>query len=218
MIWFKKDKQAKEDHNSSKNQNWNKDLKRNNSIANSAKQQGLNFLENIDTDGLLEQLSPKQGLSVNFEKISLDQHHILSKCELESSTDELMEILERTDKSLFQKNILDPLIEYGFFERIISNQSEAPKERFRLTVMNIPGCNFENVNADQIKILRNCKLESSADELMKILKRTNKSRFKNDILNPLIKCDFFERTILDKPKSPNQKYRFTGKFVQTKLI
>lgn len=218
MFWLKKGKQAKEDQNSSKNQDWNKDLKRNNSIANSAKQQGFNFIENIDTEVLLEQSSLKQGLSVKFEKISLDQHHLLNKCESENSIDDLMKILKRTNKSQFQKNILDPLIEDGFFERIISNQSEVPQERFRLTVANIPGCNFENISADQIQILRNCKLESSANELMKILKRTNKSRFKNDILNPLIKCDFFERTMLDKPKSSDQKYRLTGKFVQARLI
>jgi hypothetical protein len=121
-----------------------------------------------------------------------------------------MTILKRTNKIQFQKLILDPLVECGFFKK-------SSKENFLLTDKKLPSCDFEHINPDQVQLLRNCKFESSADELMKILKRTNKSRFKNDILNPLIKCDFFERTILDKPKSPNQKYRLTSKFVRAKL-
>ncbi len=79
-------------------------------------------------------------------------------------------------------------------------------------------CNIEKISADQVQVLRNCQLESSAEELMKILKRTHKTRFKNDILNPLLACHFFERTIPEKPKSPKQKYRLTLKFSRAKLI
>ncbi len=79
-------------------------------------------------------------------------------------------------------------------------------------------CNIEKISSDQVLILKKCKFESSAEELMKILKRTHKTRFKNDILNPLLECDFFERTIPEKPKSPKQKYRLTSKFVRAKLF
>ena len=70
---------------------------------------------------------------------------------------------------------------------------------------------------DHLKILKNCKNESSANELMEILKRTNKSKFKNTIINPLIENNFFELTNPDKPKSPTQKYRLTGKFVRARI-
>jgi len=66
---------------------------------------------------------------------------------------------------------------------------------------------------DHLKILKNCKNESSAIELMEILNRTNKSKFKNTIINPLIENGFFELTNPDKPKSPTQKYRLTSNFV-----
>ncbi len=65
--------------------------------------------------------------------------------------------------------------------------------------------------------MKKCKQENTADELMKILNRTHKTRFKNDILNPLIDCGFFERTIPEKPKSPKQKYRVTGKFAKVRI-
>ena len=71
----------------------------------------------------------------------------------------------------------------------------------------------KGLSLDHLRILRNCKNESSAIELMEILNRTNKSKFKNIIINPLVENGFFELTNPDKPKSPTQKYRLTSKFV-----
>ena len=71
----------------------------------------------------------------------------------------------------------------------------------------------KGLSQDHLRILRNCKNESSAIELMKILNRTNKSKFKNTIINPLVENGFLELTNPYKPKSPTQKYRLTSKFV-----
>ena len=70
---------------------------------------------------------------------------------------------------------------------------------------------------DHLKILKNCKNESSANELMEILKRTNKSKFKNTIIYPLVENGFLELTNPDKPKSPTQKYRLTSKFTRRRI-
>jgi len=75
----------------------------------------------------------------------------------------------------------------------------------------------QGLSKDHLKILKNCKNESSAIELMEILNRTNKSKFKDAIIKPLIKNGFFELTNPDKPKSPSQKYRLTNKFVRRRL-
>ena len=75
----------------------------------------------------------------------------------------------------------------------------------------------EGLSWDHLKILKNCKSESSANELMEILNRTNKSKFKNVIINPLIENGFIELTNPDKPKSPTQKYRRTNKFVRPRI-
>ena len=72
----------------------------------------------------------------------------------------------------------------------------------------------KGLSRDHLIILKKCKEESSALELMKILKRTNKSKFKTAIINPLIDHKFLELTIPEVPKSPSQKYRLTGKFVR----
>jgi len=75
----------------------------------------------------------------------------------------------------------------------------------------------KGLSRDHLQILKKCKTESSALELMKILKRSNKSKFKTAIINPLLDYNFLELTIPDSPKSPSQKYRLTGKFVKKRI-
>ena len=75
----------------------------------------------------------------------------------------------------------------------------------------------KGLSRDHLQILKKCKEESSALELMKILKRSNKSKFKTAIINPLLDQNFLELTIPDSPKSPSQKYRLTGKFVKKRI-
>ena len=75
----------------------------------------------------------------------------------------------------------------------------------------------KGLSLDHLKVLRNCKNESSAIELMEILNRTNKSKFKNAIINPLVENGFFELTNPDKPKSPTQKYKLTNKFIRPRI-
>ncbi|MBE8189904.1 MAG: hypothetical protein HAW58_03365 [Candidatus Thioglobus sp.] len=74
--------------------------------------------------------------------------------------------------------------------------------------------NLEDISNEQVEILKKCGSENSATELMKILKRSNKTKFKQTILEPLVNCGFFNLTIPEKPTSPKQKYRFTGLFVK----
>ena len=75
----------------------------------------------------------------------------------------------------------------------------------------------KGLSKDHLQILKKCKIESSALDLMKILKRSNKSKFKTAIINPLLDQNFLELTIPDSPKSPSQKYRLTGKFVKKRI-
>ena len=74
----------------------------------------------------------------------------------------------------------------------------------------------KGLSKDHLKILKNCKDESSANELMTILKRSNKSKFKIAIINPLVSYGYLELTIPESPRSPIQKYRLTNKFVRRK--
>src|SRR3989338_10063673 len=73
----------------------------------------------------------------------------------------------------------------------------------------------KNVNSvsrpsrDQVKILHKCKQESKISELMKIVSRTNRTKFRDQVLNTLMKAGLLEMTFPDKPRSSKQKYRLT---------
>jgi len=61
----------------------------------------------------------------------------------------------------------------------------------------------------QIDILRKCLVESSLLELMSVRGRSDRTKFRNQVLAPLKEADLIEMTIPDKPTSSKQKYRLT---------
>jgi predicted HTH transcriptional regulator len=63
----------------------------------------------------------------------------------------------------------------------------------------------------QVEILHKCLIENSITVLMEIAGRTDRTKFRNQVLNPIIEMGLIEMTILDKPTSSNQKYRLTRK-------
>ncbi|MCX7085495.1 MAG: Fic family protein [Methylococcales bacterium] len=64
-----------------------------------------------------------------------------------------------------------------------------------------------NLNAEQHLILENIQGEMTLLELMQFLKRVDRSKFRNQIIKPLLEAGFIEATIPDKPTSSKQKYR-----------
>ena len=130
--------------------------------------------------------------------------------------------IEKTDESqnwnkALKRNIINKTgsIQQGFkfdknIDTIVSKPISRSKKGLSYTI--------QDIGKDQVEILKKCSDENTATELMKFLKRTNKTKFKQNILDPLIYCGFFELTIPEKPTSPKQKYRLTGKFVRKTAI
>jgi ATP-dependent DNA helicase RecG len=46
---------------------------------------------------------------------------------------------------------------------------------------------------------------------MALLERSNRTKFRDQVLNPLLDADLAEMTIPDKPRSSKQRYRLTDK-------
>jgi len=63
----------------------------------------------------------------------------------------------------------------------------------------------------QDKLLNFCKIERTIKEMMTHINRKDRTKFRNSILNPLLKSGLLKMTIPDKPKSPLQKYIATDK-------
>jgi ATP-dependent DNA helicase RecG len=67
------------------------------------------------------------------------------------------------------------------------------------------------LSRDQVQLLRKAVTEQGITELMVVVGRTNKTKFRDQLLNPLLNIGYIEMTIPDKPRSSKQKYRLTEK-------
>jgi len=63
----------------------------------------------------------------------------------------------------------------------------------------------------QVEILHKCLIGNGITELMKITGRKDRTKFRNQVLNPLLRDGLLEMTIPEKPNSSLQKYRLTDK-------
>jgi len=58
-------------------------------------------------------------------------------------------------------------------------------------------------------VLANCFNESKLIELLKVAGRSDRTKFRNQVINPLLEAGLIEMTIPAKPNSRLQKYRLT---------
>jgi len=72
----------------------------------------------------------------------------------------------------------------------------------------------------QVAVLRKCLQEEVLTTLVAATGRSDRTKFRHQVLNPLIEQGFVEMTIPDKPRSSNQRYRITteGKAVLDSLM
>jgi ATP-dependent DNA helicase RecG len=63
---------------------------------------------------------------------------------------------------------------------------------------------------DQAMILKKCRKTAALLDLMAITGRTDRTKFRHQVLNPLIEAGLIEMTIPDKHQSSKQKYRLTA--------
>ncbi len=65
------------------------------------------------------------------------------------------------------------------------------------------------LSREQVEILKKCLHDSPISEMLVVAGRTNRSKFRDGVLNPLIDTGLIEMTIPDKPRSWKQRYRIT---------
>lgn len=67
------------------------------------------------------------------------------------------------------------------------------------------------LSADQLKILKNSIEPVPIQKLLEICNRSDRTKFRKAILNPLIESGLVEMTEPEAPRSPKQKYVITQK-------
>ena len=63
----------------------------------------------------------------------------------------------------------------------------------------------------QVEILRKCQEDKPLLDLLTIAGRSDRTKFRHQVLNPLLERGLVEMTIPDKPRSSKQRYRLTEK-------
>lgn len=67
----------------------------------------------------------------------------------------------------------------------------------------------QGLSRDQVGVLRKCLEESAIGDLMDVAGRSNRTKFRDQVLKPLLEAELLEMTQPDSPRSPTQKYRLT---------
>jgi ATP-dependent DNA helicase RecG len=67
------------------------------------------------------------------------------------------------------------------------------------------------LSRDQVDILIKCRENRALVDLIEVTGRSNRTKFRDQVLNPLIEASLIEMTIPDKPRSSKQRYRITQK-------
>lgn len=65
------------------------------------------------------------------------------------------------------------------------------------------------LSRDQVRILRKCLIANGITDLMEAAGRANRTKFRNQVLKPLMEAGYIAMTIADKPTSRNQQYQTT---------
>jgi Fic family protein len=94
----------------------------------------------------------------------------------------------------------------GFVEYMLKALLSAMQEVVEAPSRHQVGTKSE-LNAEQLQVLSKFDGDMSITALMNILKRTDRSKFRSQILNPLMAAGLVEQTIPEKPTSSKQKYR-----------
>lgn len=65
------------------------------------------------------------------------------------------------------------------------------------------------LSGHQVDVLRKCQITNGIPELMVLTGRTDRTKYRNQVLKPLLAGNLLEMTLPDKPTSSKQQYRTT---------
>jgi len=84
-------------------------------------------------------------------------------------------------------------------------ETEATQADVHVGISQAPSGTKLGLSRDQVELLRNCLKENTISHLMAMAGRSNRTKFRNQVIKPLIDEGWLEMTIPDKPTSSKQK-------------
>ncbi len=78
-----------------------------------------------------------------------------------------------------------------------------------LTISSAGNIDFA-LSRHQVDIMAKCLKDSRITDLMEVVGRADRTKFRHQVLRPLLDEGIVEMTIPDKPNSSRQKYRLTA--------
>jgi len=118
------------------------------------------------------------------------------------------------------KRILDEAREGGYPEPVwqadgFVTPTFRPNPEVRAAAGRVPEPGGEQVGTklglsrDQVTVLELCSQEQAAMALMEAVGRSNRTKFRDQVLGPLVAGGLVEMTVPDKPRSSRQRYRLS---------
>ena len=114
--------------------------------------------------------------------------------------------------------VIDECIRHGIEAPTFAERSGMVVVTFRAEI--VPGATIEPsrhqvgtklaLSRQQVLVLESAKNARPLAELIELCGRSDRTKFRNDVLKPLLETGWLEMTIPDKPRSSKQRYRTTA--------
>lgn len=101
--------------------------------------------------------------------------------------------------------------EFTITDGFVATIRRRPESAYEKVAGEVTGGTKLALSGHQVAILRRCVGPQGITELMTIAGRSDRTKFRNQVLNPLLDESLVEMTIPEKPTSRNQQYRLTAK-------
>lgn len=113
--------------------------------------------------------------------------------------------------------VIDVCKEYGVEPPVFELQSNNVVVTFRAAIGLGPNLvpdrdqvgTKSGLSQDQVRVIDFARITCSISQLMEACGRSNRTKFRDQVLRPLLEADFLQMTIPDKPRSSKQQYRTT---------
>ena len=117
--------------------------------------------------------------------------------------------IEKIERECREHGIESPEYDYGMSGLMLTFRAN-PAQLAR-GLRTAPNGTKLALSRHQVQILEKCRNPAGITELMTLVGRSDRTKFRQQVLNPLLEAGLIEMTVPDKPQSSRQKYQLAPK-------